>query len=389
MTYIEYLRYWLKQEILSLHRGAELRISDAVDIVTSFIAGELSEDQAEARISKYQSRWYEPIPGISIDEGMTNAEILAAIENNQQRPPLVIGDFSQVSPQTIVDTALALTVPASGRSSSSASDPSSSISADFFKDGGDFEAHALRLIRDYDGIDVLNRAAHQLVIRSLVALEWEYASISTTPDVLELLLRRALNDICTDKLHLRRFGVSLEIREGFSPTYRTSIAGAGIDPPLEHGVLTSLYKGLTQASYNTLRADNSEFKRPVNLTFIRMGKMYIDSPITLRSLFALPNSKYRAAVNVVSQPNAIDILVAHVADDPVMAIVGAVRQIVELEILQRYQTDNYTISGEPLNSCLTSLMRPYAVVQRDLAYCIQAYRLQSNTTETKKGPSDP
>jgi hypothetical protein len=79
-TYADDLLFWMRQEILSSQKAAQLRVHDATDIVTSYLACKISVDGAEDRLKRYQSRWGEAIRGVSVTPEMTDKEILSWID---------------------------------------------------------------------------------------------------------------------------------------------------------------------------------------------------------------------------------------------------------------------------------------------------------------------
>lgn len=70
------MRQWLQREVREVMKAAELRIKDATDFVTGYATGEISAKQAAERMTQYDARWGEPIWGVSVEENMSNAEIL-------------------------------------------------------------------------------------------------------------------------------------------------------------------------------------------------------------------------------------------------------------------------------------------------------------------------
>lgn len=70
------MREWLQREVRDVLKSSELRIKDATDFVTAYATGALSPEIAMERLHQYDNRWREPILGVSIEEGMTNEEIL-------------------------------------------------------------------------------------------------------------------------------------------------------------------------------------------------------------------------------------------------------------------------------------------------------------------------
>ena len=70
------MRDWLQQELRDLTKALELRVKDATDFVTAYAVGEITAEAAMSRLDEYQSRWFEPIPGVKSDNGMPDTEIL-------------------------------------------------------------------------------------------------------------------------------------------------------------------------------------------------------------------------------------------------------------------------------------------------------------------------
>jgi hypothetical protein len=80
------LQAWLTQETVELAKALELRLRDAQDFVTRYSAGELTAKQAMERFDRYVERWGDsPIPGVSMSEEMTNAEVLARLDSRTQQ----------------------------------------------------------------------------------------------------------------------------------------------------------------------------------------------------------------------------------------------------------------------------------------------------------------
>jgi hypothetical protein len=89
---------WLKQELLALQKATHLRTQDATEIVTSYLSGELSEEEAEERLKTYQRRWGEPIPGVAITPDMTDSEILGWLDGEANfLPKLNFDDIYETS----------------------------------------------------------------------------------------------------------------------------------------------------------------------------------------------------------------------------------------------------------------------------------------------------
>jgi hypothetical protein len=84
----EDMRQWLQQEIRDLTKATELRVKDATDFVTAYALGKITPEEAEDRLSRYQSRWGDsPIPGVATEENTPNDEILRRLDDGL--PPTV------------------------------------------------------------------------------------------------------------------------------------------------------------------------------------------------------------------------------------------------------------------------------------------------------------
>lgn len=73
---------WLKQELRDMSKATELRTQDAVDFVTAFANGQISEKEVTKRLSAYGSRWGDAIPGVMTTENMTNEEIIRRLDGS-------------------------------------------------------------------------------------------------------------------------------------------------------------------------------------------------------------------------------------------------------------------------------------------------------------------
>jgi hypothetical protein len=75
------LTSWLRQEIAELSKATELRLAEATDFVTAFAAGQITSDEAQSRLLRYQDRWGEsPIFGVTVGE-KTNEEIVRELDH--------------------------------------------------------------------------------------------------------------------------------------------------------------------------------------------------------------------------------------------------------------------------------------------------------------------
>jgi len=80
------LRQWLQREVRDVMKASELRIKDATDFVTAYATGELTPEVAMERLNQYDNRWRESIMGVTIEEGMTNEEILRLRDKAASKP---------------------------------------------------------------------------------------------------------------------------------------------------------------------------------------------------------------------------------------------------------------------------------------------------------------
>ncbi len=81
------LRQWLEREVRDVMKAAELRMKDASDFVTAYAVGEISDKEAAERMARYNNRWRESILGVTVEEGMSNEEILRLRDQAAATPP--------------------------------------------------------------------------------------------------------------------------------------------------------------------------------------------------------------------------------------------------------------------------------------------------------------
>lgn len=74
------LRRWLTEELSDVTKAFQLRITDAIDLVSRSSAGEISPKEATRRLHAYDARWGEALPGASASTGLSDAQILSAID---------------------------------------------------------------------------------------------------------------------------------------------------------------------------------------------------------------------------------------------------------------------------------------------------------------------
>lgn len=74
------VRDWLLQEIKDSSKACELRIREAVSLANSYALGEISAEQAEERLWKYEQRWGEALPGAYVAGDTADVQIVEAID---------------------------------------------------------------------------------------------------------------------------------------------------------------------------------------------------------------------------------------------------------------------------------------------------------------------
>ena len=79
------LQYWLRMEQETLRIAMEERLKEAKAIVDGYAAGHLTEEQAEAKMSEYNSRWPDAAKDTATQERIDDA-VQDAIEGPPSRP---------------------------------------------------------------------------------------------------------------------------------------------------------------------------------------------------------------------------------------------------------------------------------------------------------------
>jgi hypothetical protein len=66
-------------------KEAELRITDATELVTGFLAGQISAEEARERSAEYHRRWGDALRDVpELKDGMTALEIYAAQRKHRE-----------------------------------------------------------------------------------------------------------------------------------------------------------------------------------------------------------------------------------------------------------------------------------------------------------------
>ena len=76
----EEMRQWADQEIRDSAKAHELRTRELTDLVNAYSAAQITPEQADERMGRYQHRWGEALRGTSATEGITDEQILAKID---------------------------------------------------------------------------------------------------------------------------------------------------------------------------------------------------------------------------------------------------------------------------------------------------------------------
>lgn len=74
------MQKWLQQEAADSAKAHALRVKDASDIVTAYVAGELTAAEAKKRFLDHNERWGEALPGTHAFPGSTDQAILKSID---------------------------------------------------------------------------------------------------------------------------------------------------------------------------------------------------------------------------------------------------------------------------------------------------------------------
>ncbi|WP_263377232.1 hypothetical protein [Granulicella aggregans] len=81
----EDLRQWLNEESRRVMKEAELRIIDATELVTGFLTGHISREEAQERSAEYHRRWGDALRDVpELKDGMTAQEIYAAQREHRE-----------------------------------------------------------------------------------------------------------------------------------------------------------------------------------------------------------------------------------------------------------------------------------------------------------------
>jgi hypothetical protein len=76
---------WLSQELADVNKARDLRVKQATELVEGYHRGELSPEQATQALLAYDLRWGDALFGVHASSGMSDSEILKAIDERHDR----------------------------------------------------------------------------------------------------------------------------------------------------------------------------------------------------------------------------------------------------------------------------------------------------------------
>jgi hypothetical protein len=79
------MRGWLVQEILDCTKATELRVKEAIGLVTEYEQGKITPDQASQRLTRYEERWGEALFGATAGKTMSDEQIIATIDDARSK----------------------------------------------------------------------------------------------------------------------------------------------------------------------------------------------------------------------------------------------------------------------------------------------------------------
>lgn len=72
---------WLRDEVIAVSKAAEMRIREATVIAMDYAKGKISPEEADTRSFEYSRKWGDAVYGVPSVEGMTDAQILRAMDD--------------------------------------------------------------------------------------------------------------------------------------------------------------------------------------------------------------------------------------------------------------------------------------------------------------------
>jgi hypothetical protein len=74
------MQWWLAQEMRDLDKLRDLRVREATAIVDAYARGELTPAEASKRLTSYEDRWGDALPGTHASPNIADEAILAKID---------------------------------------------------------------------------------------------------------------------------------------------------------------------------------------------------------------------------------------------------------------------------------------------------------------------
>jgi len=78
------VKQWADQELRDATKALELRKKELTELVTAYSAGQITPEQADERVDRYQHRWGESLRGCYATDTITDEEILAKIDSTRR-----------------------------------------------------------------------------------------------------------------------------------------------------------------------------------------------------------------------------------------------------------------------------------------------------------------
>lgn len=69
----------LKHEIINAMKAADLRLREFSEFTAQYAAGKITAEEAMDKYFHYEQKWGEALPGVPRAEGLSDAEIVAAV----------------------------------------------------------------------------------------------------------------------------------------------------------------------------------------------------------------------------------------------------------------------------------------------------------------------
>jgi hypothetical protein len=90
----EEMQGWLTQEIRNSAKAHELRVREAAEFVDAYTKGAITSDEVMKRLSSYDQRWGEALPGVHAGDNITDEAIVKAVDAARAREQSDPGRFA-------------------------------------------------------------------------------------------------------------------------------------------------------------------------------------------------------------------------------------------------------------------------------------------------------